>query len=88
MSEAGMITSNPLKGARVPGTVGFVLPEGEVRLRSEEGEPVPEGAVGVLRSVVLTCSRATGVSRRKPRKASGKAGLLPVIWRKSTRPGG
>ena len=48
MSEAGMITSNPLKGARVPGTVGFVLPEGEVRLRSEEGEPVPEGAVGVL----------------------------------------
>jgi len=48
MSEAGMITSNPLEGARIPGTVGFVLPEGEVRLRSEEGAPVPEGAVGVL----------------------------------------
>lgn len=48
MSEAGMITSNPLKGPRIPGTVGFVLPEGEVRLRSEEGAPVLEGAVGVL----------------------------------------
>ncbi len=48
MSEAGMITSNPLEGARLPGTVGFVLPEGEVRLRSEAGAAVPEGAVGVL----------------------------------------
>ncbi|MBL6715102.1 MAG: AMP-binding protein [Pseudomonadales bacterium] len=48
MSEAGMITSNPLHGERRPGTVGFALPEGALRLRSEAGEPVPDGGVGVL----------------------------------------
>lgn len=48
MTEAGMITSNPLAGERVAGTVGFPLPDVEVRLRGTEGEPVPEGGVGVL----------------------------------------
>lgn len=48
MTEAGMITSNPLKGKRIPGTVGFPLPGVEVRLRSPEGKPVPDGDVGVL----------------------------------------
>ncbi len=48
MTEAGMITSNPLDGERVAGTVGFPLPDVEVRLRGTEGEPVPEGGVGVL----------------------------------------
>ena len=32
MSEAGMITSNPLDGARVPGSVGFPLPGVDLRL--------------------------------------------------------
>lgn len=48
MTEAGMITSNPLHGERVAGTVGFPLPDVEVRLRGTEGEPVEEGGVGVL----------------------------------------
>ena len=48
MTEAGMITSNPLEGGRIPGTVGFPLPGVEIRLRTPEGEPVPEGEVGVL----------------------------------------
>ena len=32
MSEAGMITSNPLAGDRIPGSVGFPLPGVELRL--------------------------------------------------------
>ncbi|MCC5871021.1 MAG: AMP-binding protein [Gammaproteobacteria bacterium] len=48
MTEAGMITSNPLVGERVAGTVGFPLPDVEVRLRGTEGEPVSAGGVGVL----------------------------------------
>lgn len=48
MTEAGMITSNPLAGERVAGTVGFPLPDVEVRLRGTEGQPVPDGGVGVL----------------------------------------
>lgn len=44
MSEAGMITSNPLNGERVPGTVGFALPGCELRIvadgrRCAPGEP-------------------------------------------------
>ncbi|MCC5885556.1 MAG: AMP-binding protein [Gammaproteobacteria bacterium] len=48
MTEAGMITSNPLNGERVAGTVGFPLPDVEVRLRGTEGEAIAEGGVGVL----------------------------------------
>ncbi len=48
MSEAGMITSNPLEGERVAGTVGYALPGVEVRVRGEGGEEVPVGEVGVL----------------------------------------
>ena len=33
MTETGMITSNPYDGARVPGTVGFALPDVSVRIR-------------------------------------------------------
>ncbi|WP_411818541.1 AMP-binding protein [Hyphococcus sp. DH-69] len=36
MSEAGMITSNPLKGDRIAGTVGFPLPGISVRVASGE----------------------------------------------------
>ena len=35
MTEAGMITSNPYDGERVPGTVGFPLPGVEARIRDE-----------------------------------------------------
>ncbi len=36
MTEAGIITSNPLHGERVGGTVGFPLPHVELRVRDEE----------------------------------------------------
>jgi malonyl-CoA/methylmalonyl-CoA synthetase len=37
MTEAGMITSNPLEGDRIAGTVGFALPGVEVRCEENPG---------------------------------------------------
>jgi malonyl-CoA/methylmalonyl-CoA synthetase len=48
MTETTMITSNPLKGERIAGTVGFPLPGVEVRIADENGKPLPQGEVGVL----------------------------------------
>ena len=48
MTEAGMITSNPYDGDRVPGTVGFPLPDVELRVSDETGGPVPTGETGVV----------------------------------------
>lgn len=45
MSEAGMIASNPLDGERVASTVGFPLPEVEIRIADEAG-PLPAGTPG------------------------------------------
>ena len=38
MTEAGIISSNPLTGDRIPGTVGFALPGMELRVVSEQKE--------------------------------------------------
>lgn len=48
MSEAGMITSNPLDGERQAGSVGFPLPDIDIRVCSEDGNPVPSGDSGIL----------------------------------------
>ncbi len=48
MSEAGMITSNPYDGERVPGTVGFALPQVSVRVRRDDGVLAEPGEVGVV----------------------------------------
>jgi malonyl-CoA/methylmalonyl-CoA synthetase len=48
MTETGMITSNPLAGERVAGTVGFALPDVEIRLANEDGSTVEPGSSGVL----------------------------------------
>jgi len=48
MTEAGMITSNPLDGDRRPGTVGFPLPGVEVRVADSDGKALPRGEVGIL----------------------------------------
>ncbi len=48
MTETGMITSNPLDGARVAGTVGFALPDVEIRLAHDDGTPAARGEAGVL----------------------------------------
>ena len=46
MTETGMITSNPLDGERIGGTVGLPLPGVQVRVMSEEGQPMPANETG------------------------------------------
>lgn len=48
MTEAGIISSNPLDGVRLPGTVGMPLPGVATRLRSDADAALTEGGVGVL----------------------------------------
>lgn len=48
MTEGGMITSNPLEGDRVPGTVGLPLPGVELRIAGEKGEVLGTGHVGSI----------------------------------------
>ncbi|MFN0044475.1 MAG: malonate--CoA ligase [Alphaproteobacteria bacterium] len=48
MTEAGMITSNPLIGARIAGSVGPPLPGVEARIADDAGRVLGAGEVGVL----------------------------------------
>jgi malonyl-CoA/methylmalonyl-CoA synthetase len=48
MTEIGMALSNPLTGQRVPGSVGTPLPQVEVRLVDDGGDPVPPGVSGEI----------------------------------------
>jgi malonyl-CoA/methylmalonyl-CoA synthetase len=46
MSETLMITSNPLEGERVAGTVGYALPGVECRVCAEDGARLPADTIG------------------------------------------
>ena len=46
MTEAGMITSNPYTGERIPGTVGYPLPGVSVRITNDQGNVLPFGEIG------------------------------------------
>ena len=48
MTEIGMALSNPLRGERVPGSVGTPLPGVEVQLVGDDGKPVPAGTPGEI----------------------------------------
>jgi malonyl-CoA/methylmalonyl-CoA synthetase len=48
MTEIGMALSNPLRGERIPGSVGTPLPGVEVQLVSESGEAVAPGTPGEI----------------------------------------
>ncbi|MFI5117360.1 MAG: acyl-CoA synthetase [Terriglobales bacterium] len=48
MTEIGMALSNPLRGERVPGSVGTPLPSVEVQLVGESGQPVAPGTPGEI----------------------------------------
>ncbi|MBL8525126.1 MAG: AMP-binding protein, partial [Betaproteobacteria bacterium] len=48
MTETGMITSNPLDGNRIGGTVGFPLPDVSVRVMNDEGKICAPGEIGHL----------------------------------------
>ncbi len=46
MTETSMLTSNPLDGERRPGTVGFPLPDVDVRTVDDGGQGLSTGEVG------------------------------------------
>lgn len=49
MTETNMNTSNPLNGARIPGTVGLPLPDVALRVADPEtGALLPQGEIGVI----------------------------------------
>lgn len=48
MTETGMITTNPLDGERIAGTVGFALPDVDVRIVRDDGVAAGPGEAGVL----------------------------------------
>ena len=49
MTETNMNTSNPYTGARRAGTVGFPLPDVELKVTdAETGETLPQGEIGVI----------------------------------------
>jgi malonyl-CoA/methylmalonyl-CoA synthetase len=46
MTETGIIASNPPEGQRIAGTVGYALPEMEMRVADEKDEPLGAGEIG------------------------------------------
>jgi malonyl-CoA/methylmalonyl-CoA synthetase len=48
MTETGMIATNPVQGPRLAGSVGFALPDVDVRIADDNGRPLPPGEIGVL----------------------------------------
>ncbi len=48
MTETGIIASNPLDGARMAGTVGFALPDTDVRIADSKGSEAPCGEIGMI----------------------------------------
>jgi malonyl-CoA/methylmalonyl-CoA synthetase len=78
MTEIGMALSNPLRGERVPGSVGRPLPGVEVRLVGEEGEPVVPGR---SKSAAPLYSPNTGASPRPRAPPFATAGFAPAIRR-------
>ena len=67
MTETSMITSNPLDGERRPGTVGFPLPDVEVRVTRPRPAPRwPPARSAASRCGAPTCSPGTGASPSAP----------------------
>ncbi len=48
MSETGILASNPLNNERIPGTVGFALPDVTYRVCDDEGNVLSHGSIGTL----------------------------------------
>ena len=81
MTEAGMITSNPLEGARIAGTVGFALPGVTSRVADAKGAELPRSGSVCWKSPARMCLRAIGRCLKKPLRSFGQTDFSsPVIW--------
>ena len=70
MSETGMITSNPLNGDRIAGTVGFALPDIDIRVSDETGQILPPDSRGIVEVKGQMFSVDIGDWKRKLKKSS------------------
>ena len=89
MTEAGMITSNPYDGERVPGTVGFALPGVDLRVADTTGVPSVRARPASSRSAAPDCLPGTGScpTRRQP-SSDTTGGSSPATSAPSTTRGG
>ena len=81
MTETGMITSNPLEGERLGGTVGPPLPGVSVRIVGDDGAPCPPGAQASPRSSTMrTDTPGSGGPTVPPMRSptSGFDVIMPV----------
>jgi malonyl-CoA/methylmalonyl-CoA synthetase len=81
MTEIGMALSNPLRGERVPGSVGTPLPGVEVQLVGENGAPLSRELRARSKCGVQACSRSTGASPMPHARPSATAGFAPATPR-------
>jgi malonyl-CoA/methylmalonyl-CoA synthetase len=83
MTELGMALSNPLHGERRPGFVGAPLPEVEVRLVDENGNPVGPGKPGEIEvrgpNVFLEYWRRSDATRQAFRDGWFRTGDTAIV---------
>ncbi len=48
MTETNMNSSNPYQGERIAGSVGLPLPGVEIRVADPDGNPLPQGEIGMI----------------------------------------
>ena len=83
MTEIGMALSNPLHGERRPGFVGTPLPNVDVRIVDEQGNPVPQGTPGEIEvrgpTVFLEYWRRPDATQRAFRNGWFRTGDTAVV---------
>ena len=81
MTEIGMALSNPLRGERVPGSVGSPLPSVEVQLVGENGSRLLREHWARSKCAAPACSWNTGASPTPPAMPFAMAGFVRAIRR-------
>ena len=71
---------NPLRGERVPGSVGVPLPDVQTRLVDENGAEVAPDTPGEIEIRGPSVFKSTGASRTPRVKLFATAGSAPATW--------
>ena len=80
MTEIGMALSNPLRGERVPGSVGVPLPDVQTRLVDENGAEVAPNTPGEIEIRGPSVFQEYWESRTPRVKLFATAGSAPATW--------